>query len=277
MALQSAVRAHGFVEFTPISDTGADAHDWKISRARGKRFVVDWVVAGSGPSPDFVAEIEAIVIAPDAAATILADSGRATMPGRSVCLLPHGRFTLEAAAGSIFAVIMPVEGNAPAGAVNDADYSSGEDGHQPLLPAVRALRPGPKVIHADAIAAPADKPRLKILRGAAMSISWIEYEGLRDRSKLSPHSHEDFEQGSLAFHGSFIHHLRTPWGPDANAWRCDLHVIAPSPSLCVIPPRMIHTTEGLGNGRHLLVDIFAPARADFIAKGWVSNAADYVD
>ncbi|MFT4150386.1 MAG: hypothetical protein QM656_09330 [Paracoccaceae bacterium] len=271
MTLQSPVRAHGFVEFMPA----AGGENWRITRARGKRFAVDWAVAGSAPSPAFAAEIEAIVIFPDTPGRVLADSGHVDAPARSVCLIPAGGFTVETAPGAALAIIMPVAGNAPVGAVNDADYSQGEDGHLPLSPAARAIHPGPRVIPADAIKAPADKPRLKILRSAAMSISWIEYEGLRDRSKLSPHSHEDFEQGSLAIHGDYIHHLRTPWGPDANQWREDIHLTAPSASLCVIPPRVIHTTEGLGSGRHLLIDIFAPARADFIAKGWVSNADDY--
>jgi hypothetical protein len=56
-----------------------------------------------------------------------------------------------------------------------------------------------------------------------------------------------------------------------------VHKLAPSPSVLVIPPELIHTTEGVGLGHHLLIDIFAPPRRDFIAKNWVFNATDYRD
>ena len=49
----------------------------------------------------------------------------------------------------------------------------------------------------------------------------------------------------------------------------------PSPSVAVIPVHLVHTTEGVGPERHLLIDVFSPPRRDFIAKGWVANAGNY--
>jgi len=48
-----------------------------------------------------------------------------------------------------------------------------------------------------------------------------------------------------------------------------------SPSLAIIPPTVIHTSDNLGsNGR--LVDIFSPPRLDLSSTpGLVINAADY--
>jgi hypothetical protein len=43
----------------------------------------------------------------------------------------------------------------------------------------------------------------------------------------------------------------------------------------VVPVHTIHTSAGVGPGHHLLIDVFSPPRADFIAKGWVANSADY--
>jgi len=48
-------------------------------------------------------------------------------------------------------------------------------------------------------------------------------------------------------------------------------------SVLVVPPDIIHTSEGSGDGAHLLIDIFAPPRRDFIARDWMHNAADYRD
>jgi hypothetical protein len=50
-----------------------------------------------------------------------------------------------------------------------------------------------------------------------------------------------------------------------------------SPSILVIPPALIHTSEGVGPGRHLLIDVFAPPRRDFIAKKWMLNSSEYLD
>jgi hypothetical protein len=49
-----------------------------------------------------------------------------------------------------------------------------------------------------------------------------------------------------------------------------------SPSILVIPARVIHTTQDVGQGSTWLVDIFAPPRMDFSSKpGFVVNAAEY--
>jgi hypothetical protein len=81
---------------------------------------------------------------------------------------------------------------------------------------------------------------------------------------------------SLGLKGSFVHHLRYPWTPDKTRWRDDEHERYESPSVLVIPARVIHTTQDVGEGSTWLVDIFAPPRMDFSSKqGFVLNAAEY--
>jgi hypothetical protein len=116
-----------------------------------------------------------------------------------------------------------------------------------------------------------------MFQSATMSINWVDYDGPRDRTKLSPHAHADFEQASLAVAGRFVHHTRVAWGSNANEWCDDHHLPADSPSIVVIPPEIIHTTEGVEQGHHLLIDIFAPPRRDFIARNWVLNSKEYMD
>jgi mannose-6-phosphate isomerase-like protein (cupin superfamily) len=98
----------------------------------------------------------------------------------------------------------------------------------------------------------------------------------RDVTKLSPHSHDDFEQASLLLEGDYIHHLRYPWVPDMSQWRADEHVEIGSPSVTVIPPKVVHTSRNIGDKRSWLIDIFSPPRVDFSRKpGLVLNADEY--
>lgn len=115
----------------------------------------------------------------------------------------------------------------------------------------------------------------RIFRTTNMMVNFLAEEpGPRDPLKLSPHYHDDFEQLSLAVKGRFVHHIRYPWGPDSTQWRPDESREIATPSVCIIPPPTVHTTQGVGPHQQL-IDIFSPPRVDFSTSGWVVNARDY--
>jgi mannose-6-phosphate isomerase-like protein (cupin superfamily) len=115
----------------------------------------------------------------------------------------------------------------------------------------------------------------RIFRTTTVMVNFLAEEPTpRNPQKLSPHHHDDFEQISLAVKGRFVHHIRYPWGPDSSQWRPDQSREIGSPSICIIPPPTVHTTQGVGDHQQL-IDIFAPPRDDFSAAGWVLNAEDY--
>ena len=112
----------------------------------------------------------------------------------------------------------------------------------------------------------------RIFRTTNVMVNFLAEEPApRDRHKLSPHHHDDFEQISLAVKGDFVHHIRYPWGPDSAAWRTDEHRQIATPSICVIPPPTVHTTQGVGPHQQL-IDIFSPPRVDFSTSNSTKNA-----
>lgn len=115
----------------------------------------------------------------------------------------------------------------------------------------------------------------RIFRTTNLMVNFLAEEPApRNERKLSPHHHDDFEQISLAVKGLFRHHIRYPWGPDSTQWRPDENREIATPSIAVIPPPTVHTTQGIGPHQQL-IDIFSPPRQDFSASGWVLNADDY--
>jgi hypothetical protein len=247
--------------------------------SRSQNVVVEWVEAGAGARPFEVAsEAEIMVLLLTTGAAIDGAGQQARAAARSLCILPPGRFSIapdRAGACTVFASTR--SDLAGRRVLNQATYSRPDPRVAPVGAPYRRLKAPDRieVIALDAVAAPADNPRLKMFQSATLSINWVEYAGPRDRTALSPHSHADFEQISLAAAGDFVHHFRVNWSRNANLWRDDRHERVPSPSVAVIPVNLVHTTEGIGAERHLLIDVFAPPRRDFIAKGWVANAHDY--
>ncbi len=116
-----------------------------------------------------------------------------------------------------------------------------------------------------------------IIRSTNLTVSVPERGAKRrDPHKLSPHHHVDFEQVSVGLSGTWVHHLRVPWTPDAATWRDDEHVTFASPSALVIPAGLIHTSQDVGAENGWIIDVFSPPRMDFsLQPGWVLNAADY--
>jgi hypothetical protein len=254
-------------------------HDLAANRESGRaivraqNFCIERFVGSAGSRFAFAARTECIVLLPAVAAKLSGDRG-ASLPGHAAVIVPQGAYELELS-GAGEAYILATDRS-------DLDVK-GIPPHDARLrpvgaPRRRIAREGEVRIHpVGDIAIPPDNGRLRFLQSQTMSINWVEYDGVRDRSGLSPHAHVDFEQASLAIAGEFVHHLRTPWGRNADLWHDDAHLSVGPASVVVIPPEIIHTTEGVGEGHHVLVDVFAPPREDFIARNWVFNANEYAN
>jgi hypothetical protein len=247
---------------------------------RGQNFLVAYTIAAAGAR--FVREDqpdESILLLPEPStrAQITALGETQTTDGYVLVIVPPGRSEILLPEGGILVRIFTTRASDLAAMCeNAASYIVSH----PNIPAFKSW-PEPKdgfkirVYSLDV----ADQPGRfgRIWRCSTLMINFLPPQiGPRDIRKLSPHHHDDFEQGSLVLGGMFTHHLRWPWTVDMTQWRSDEHALCGAPSLTVIPPPAIHTSRGMDEGLNLLVDIFSPPRLDFSEKpGWVLNEADY--
>ena len=197
----------------------------------------------------------------------------------SVAIVPAGAFRIVAGESVQVAIVHSKPPDAlRQRAINTAQYTSADPR---IVPPGRGYRrtSNPGRINRYEVADLATLPhadRTRMIQSDAISINWVEYEGARDPTRLSPHNHSVFEQASLGLRGTFIYHLRVPWMPDSTAWRADRHERIDAPCIGVFPVGLIHTVTGSpGSGRNLLIDVFSPVRDDFVEKGWVANSAEY--
>ncbi|WP_414447000.1 hypothetical protein AB4851_09675 [Burkholderia sp. 22PA0099] len=247
------------------------------SYVRARSFLVAMTHAFDACSVYEDCDEEVMMLLPDTGVDVRWDGGVISATSRSIVVLPRGRYEIDIPrAGRVIRLHASIpeklqhlgldtDADGPALKSNVAGFFRKNGG---LSPSVYPLDDYPNS---------PGMPRAKLFQSAVISINWVEYQGPRDRTQLSPHLHDDIEQGSLALEGDFIHHLRTPWVKDANAWRDDMHEQCSAGSIAVIPPGIVHTTEGIGDVKHVLIDIFSPPRRDFIAKNQILNSSDYLD
>ncbi|MGH9134075.1 MAG: hypothetical protein ACRDZZ_09075, partial [Ilumatobacteraceae bacterium] len=216
--------------------------------------------------------------AADAAAVGLAGGERREVVGASVAVVPPGASEIEIThTGEVIRVFSSLADDLLARCRNAGHYVEADPNVAPFAPwpdspAGHGIRIYPL---ADV---PDDDARFgRIFRCSTLMINCIDpSDGPRDPAKLSPHHHDDFEQISLQLEGDYVHHMRAPWTVNLADWRDDEHRACTSPAVVVIPPPIVHTSQGVGEMRHQLVDIFCPPRLDFSQRpGWVLNHDEY--
>jgi len=251
---------------------------------RGQNFVLAYSQVEPGATLTRLAQAdEYALLIPDAGpvtgpvAELVAGGETVPLAGRTLTFVPPGRSVVRVLAGGrVIRVFTDTAGDLAGASCNAGAYGTRQPNVAPLDP-WPAPGGGYRVRSYSLDVAPEPGRFGRIWRCTTIMVNYTEPRpGPRDVTKMSPHVHEDFEQASLCLDGSFVHHVRWPWGTDMRQWRSDEHEICAGPSLAVIPPGAVHTSQQVGTGINQLVDIFVPPRSDFSAvDGWVLNASDY--
>ena len=269
-------------EYLKFQDRGPDESAPYVNTwyGRGQNFVVGFSRAGPGAVLERSAQPdEYMLLLPErgAGARITAGAQSLEVAGFSLVVLPPGPSRIELRQQtSLLRVFSTRNDDLARRASNAAAYAEAHPHIPPFAPWPDP--PGGWRIRAYDLDVPPQPGRFgRIFRCTTMMMNVLPFEAApRDTTKLSPHHHEDFEQGSFALGGAFVHHIRWPWVANQGHWRDDDHELCPAPSLAVIPPPAIHTSAEIGTDGNQLIDIFAPPRMDFSRMpGWVLNAADY--
>ncbi|MEI9852148.1 MAG: hypothetical protein WDN24_16320 [Sphingomonas sp.] len=258
-------------------EEGAGAKTWY---ARGQNFIVAYSDAEPGARFERVGQVdEYVLLLPEAetGATVTAGNDRQEIGGYTVTMVPPGDSSVEVPGGGrVIRLFSTRSEDLAALASNAAAYA---EPHVHIPPFEAWPEPvGGYSIRSYSLDVPDEPGRFgKIFRSTTFMVNvFAPQMGPRDPAKLSPHHHDDFEQCSLCIGGSYVHHLRWPWTANLADWRDDEHELCGTPSIAVIPPRVIHTSAAIDPGANLLVDIFSPPRTDFSnMPGWVLNAAEY--
>ena len=256
---------------------GGGATWWTRSQA----LVVAYTEAHPGDRLERTGQIdEYVLIVPNDGTTVTVSHGSqtATVTEPAVVVIPPGDSTVAVTAGGVVTRVFAATDRAlTARCANEADYTVADGNVAAFVP-----WPDPPEGHEIRVypmaAIPNEPGRFgRIFRCSTVMVNLLTRgDGARDPRKLSPHHHADFEQISLQIEGDYVHHMRTAWTPDSTLWRDDQHQACASPAVVVIPPPLVHTSQGVGDMTHWLIDLFAPPRFDFSEKpGWVLNADEY--
>ncbi|BCL25452.1 hypothetical protein ACFFS2_09135 [Streptomyces aurantiacus] len=269
-----------YLEFTELAPTAVSPAGSRTWVARGQNVVLVWTDAVAGDrfsregQPD---EYAVLMHSGSASLRVTAGGDRQEVAEEAFVVVPPGDSAIEALTdGPVIRLFSAVAEDLGGTAVNSDVYAGPDPRCAPLVP-----WPDPVGGFRLRVYRLADTPISegrfgRIFRTTNLMVNFLAEEPTpRNPIKLSPHSHDDFEQLSLAVEGEFIHHIQYPWGPDSTQWRPEEHGRVGSPSITVIPPPAVHTTQGVGSHQQL-IDIFSPPRQDFSARpGWILNEADY--
>lgn len=268
--------SYGLYYQDPPVDDDANGRGWYT---RSQNLIVHYIEAKPGATFSRSSQIdEYMIVLPDddTPYTVSAEGETKQGPGHQLIIVPPGGSSIVLPEGGRVVRLFTTRSDDLNAKCANADLYAEPDPSVPLFKAWPAPRDGYRLRIYDLWKTRAPGDFGPIWRCSTIMLNFPPPgASKRDPRRMSPHTHEDFDQCSLMLQGSTIHHMRWPWGLDKFEWREDEHAAVGSPSATMIPARVLHTSESQEIGNRM-ADIFAPPRMDFsLLEGWVKNADEY--
>lgn len=270
-----------FWSLDDLATSSAATPDSRLWTFRAQNSVVRVLLAGGRVAlhrENQECEYMVVLVTDTSSANFVTNKGVEHVAGRAVVIVPPGESDVIVEANSEVIQLFGADATDLRGdAINALCYRQADPRVNPALPWPDPISgPALRVYPVDDY--PKDPERLgRIFVSRIGMVNFFHAEdGPRDDARLTPHSHEDFEQCTVHLAGDYVHHVRTPWTPRLADWRSDEHRHLASPGVVIIPPTCVHTSQAIHSGAHQLIDLFAPPRLDWARHdGWVLNANDY--
>jgi len=250
-----------------------DGESWIV---RARNFAIVYTRGAARSRYVHRLEAESFVYIASGSVTLVAGQVSATLAGEALAVVPPGDLEIVLHEAGEFIQVVTADEAIVGKAANASVYADGAPEVAPVEPWPMPVKGyGLRTYSMDDIYATGGMVNAFRTR-KLMIVPYARFLEPRDETRLTPHAHADFEQGSVALEGEWVHHLRVPWGPDRRTWQADQHLEIGSPSTTIIPAGMIHTSQGLSGEGMRLIDVFSPPRMDFsLRPGVVRNADDY--
>ncbi len=269
-----------FAKVAPDESTAAGSRRWWVRSQAAILCFAELAASDTFMIVDQPDEFMVLVTEPEAGVRLTSDldHAEAEARGRALVVMPPGTSSITADRATTVVCLFSSQNESLQSRCSNASFYAEPDPNVAPWQSWPAPVDGYRIRVYDVDAVAPDPARFgRLYRCSTGMVNWFYQDpGPRDPSRLSPHHHDDFEQLSLQLAGEYVHHIRTPWTLDMANWRDDQHGHCVSPSVTVIPPPSIHTSQGVGDTPHQLLDLFCPPRHDFSARpGWVINADEY--
>ena len=253
----------------------AQGEGWRSWITRGANFAIVVTRGDAGAVLQGRAKDEQFIYALEGGIAVTAGAQSESLDVEDLAIAPPGEWTIRFERSGLVVQQITADEELAQRAANSATYARGAPEVVPIAPWPEPVG-GYRLRRYSTLEAYARGGMVHAFRTRKlMMVPYARFLEPRDETQLTPHSHVDFEQGSVALEGEWLHHLRVPWTANRKHWRPDLHLEVGSPSTTIIPAGVIHTSQGVAGAGMRLVDVFAPPRVDFSERGWVDNAADY--
>ena len=243
-----------------------------------KNFVVSYSEAEEGATISREGEVDEHICMLHDDSEVVVESGteRVTVQGRSLIIIPPGSSRIEVKRGGRIVCSSTARSAPDLMAKASADPRFMDDPNAAPYAPYPPPFDGYRIRVYDLDAEPVKGSFSAVWRCSSFLIlrgGWRE--GQRDITRMSAHTHVNFQQCNVVLEGTFAFHLRWPWIHDKRQWMPDAEEVVSAPGLMMTPAQALHTVEWVGSGMNHCIDIYAPPRPDFAELGWAINDAEY--